>query len=401
VADMPTGQLIRLYRMSRKKSTVYVATHAGITQRYLEMIESGAKTPSLPTLREIAKVLGVRTASLMADAPPSENHEGPVNPFLASAERSLFTYRTLTLDGGAEPPELDDLSERVNAAWSAWFLSPNKYSDVLGALPDLIIDAERLVHSSNRSRAACRLASDVYQLARPVLKHAGRADLGPLVADRIMRYAEESDDPLMIAAATWNLGQAMLTDDMSEGALDLTIMAAERLEPTLADGPPEIFSVYGALLQVAAIAATRTGDPWRARELLRGPARQAATRVGEGHNHHHTLFGPSNVGIHMVSVEFESREIAEALRMADEIDISTIPSLERQTSHLYQVARCYDFRNNDTAVFVHLQRAERLCPQDFQYKRNVREMVTSLVRRAKPSYAADVREFAARVGMLD
>jgi hypothetical protein len=103
----------------------------------------------------------------------------------------------------------------------------------------------------------------------------------------------------------------------------------------------------------------------------------------------------------MVSVEFESREIAKALRMADEIDISAIPSLERQTSHLYQVARCYDFRNNDTAVFVHLQRAERLCPQDFQYKRNVREMVTSLVHRAKPSYAAEVREFAARVGMLD
>jgi transcriptional regulator with XRE-family HTH domain len=401
LADMPVGQLIRLYRISRKKSIVYVATHAGITQRYLEMIESGAKTPSLPTLREIAKVLGVRTASLMGDAQPSENHEGLVNPLLASVERSLFTYRTLALDGGTEPAELDDLSERVNAAWSAWFLSPNKYSEVLGVLPGLIIDAERLVHGSHRSRASCRLASDIYQLARPVLKHAGRADLGPLLADRIMRYAEESDDSLMIAVATWNLGIAMLTDDMSEGALDLTIMAAERLETTLADGPPEILSVYGALLQVAAIAATRTGDPWRARELLRGPARQAATRVGAGHNHHHTLFGPSNVGIHMVSVEFESREITQALRMADEIDISAVPSLERQTSHLYQVARCYDLRNNDTAVFVHLQQAERLCPQDFQYKRNVRELVTSLVRRAKPSYAAEVREFAARVGMLD
>jgi transcriptional regulator with XRE-family HTH domain len=387
--------------MSRKKSTVYVATHAGISQRYLEMIESGAKTPSLPTLREVAKVLGVRTSALIGDTPPSENHEGLVNPFLASVERALFTYRTLALSGGEEPSELEELSERVNAAWSAWFLSPRKYSDTLGVLPDLIIDAERLVHASNRDRAACRLASDVYQLARPVLKHAGRADLGPLVADRIMRYAEESDDPLMIAAATWNLGQAMLTDDMPEGALDLTILATEKLEPTLANSSPETFSVYGALLQVGAIAATRTGDPWRARELLRGPAREAAARVGEGRNHYHTLFGPSNVGIHRVSVEFESREISEALRMADEIDINTVPSLERQTSHLYQVARCYDFRNNDTAVFVHLQRAERICPEDFQYKRNVREMVTSLVRRAKPSYATEVREFAARVGMLD
>jgi transcriptional regulator with XRE-family HTH domain len=54
--DMPTGQLIRLYRIDRKKSTVNVATHVGITARYLEMIEAGTKTPSLPVLRKIAKV---------------------------------------------------------------------------------------------------------------------------------------------------------------------------------------------------------------------------------------------------------------------------------------------------------------------------------------------------------
>jgi DNA-binding XRE family transcriptional regulator len=55
--DMPTGQLIRLYRIDRKKSTVNVATLAGITVRYLEMIEAGTKTPSLPVLRKLAKVL--------------------------------------------------------------------------------------------------------------------------------------------------------------------------------------------------------------------------------------------------------------------------------------------------------------------------------------------------------
>lgn len=43
--DTPTGQLIRLYRIDRKKDTVNVATHAGITVRSLEMIEAGTKTP--------------------------------------------------------------------------------------------------------------------------------------------------------------------------------------------------------------------------------------------------------------------------------------------------------------------------------------------------------------------
>jgi transcriptional regulator with XRE-family HTH domain len=399
MTDMPTGLLVKLYRVERKKNTTNVATHVGISKRYLEMIESGTKTPSIDVLRRLAKVLGVRTSALIGGV-PSEDHEGDANPRLAAIERALFTYKSASLSGREEAPELPDLSGRIRAAWDWWFGSTTKFSDVLGVLPDLIVDAELAVQATNRSREACRQASEVYQLARPVLKHSGRADLGPLVSDRIMRYAEESEDPLLIAAATWNLGQALLSDDMPEGAFDLAMSAAEQMVTRLPDGDPEVFSVYGGLIQLAAIAATRNGDPWRARELLRGDVRQAATRLGDNQNFHHLVFGPSNLAMHMVGVEFENGDYGEALRISNDVDITRMPSLERKTSHLYQVARCYDQRNNDTAVFVHLQMAEHLCPQDFRYKRGVREMVTSLVKRAKPSYAGEVRDFANRVGLL-
>jgi transcriptional regulator with XRE-family HTH domain len=108
--DMPTGQLIRLYRIDRKKSTVNVATHAGITARYLEMIEADNKTPSLPVLRKIAKVLGVRTSALIGEA-PSEDHEGSVNPRLAEVERALFTYRV----AGAQWPRYVTRAARLSA----------------------------------------------------------------------------------------------------------------------------------------------------------------------------------------------------------------------------------------------------------------------------------------------
>ena len=123
--------------------------------------------------------------------------------------------------------------------------------------------------------------------------------------------------------------------------------------------------------------------------------------MGEGRNDHHIVFGPTNVRIHMVHVEQQVGEIPDALCLADEVDITRIPSLERKTTHLYELARCYDSRNNDTAVFVHLKMAERLCPQDFQHKRDIRSMVSTLVKRAKPSYASEVREFAGRIGLLD
>lgn len=152
---------------------------------------------------------------------------------------------------------------------------------------------------------------------------------------------------------------------------------------------------------MAAIAAGRTGDPWRGRELLRDPARKAARRVGDGKDFHRMIFGSDNVGIHVVNLEFESDHISEALRLADEVDITTIPCLGRQVAHLSQVARCYEWSNNDTAVFVHLKMAERLCPEDFLYKKTMRNMVGTLAKRAKPSYVSEVREFAGRIGLLD
>lgn len=398
--DMPTSALVRLYRVERRMSTVSLATYAGITVRYLEMIEADSKTPSLSVLRKIAKVLGVRTSALVGEA-PSEDHEGPVNPRLAEVERALFTYRSLALSDGNELLTLAELGDQIRAAQTAWCTSPNKYSDVLRLLPDLIVNSENAVHESGRSREACQQASELYQLARALLKYLGRADLGGMVSDRAMRYAEEAEDPLLIAAATWSLGHTMLSDDMPAGALELAMKGSEALAPLLPDGTAEHFSLYGGLLLVATLGAVRTGDPWRARELLRGPARGAALRVGDGHNYHGTVFGPTNVGIHMVRVEHECGEISEALRLADDVDITQTPSLERKTSLLYKVAQCYDCRNNDAAVFVHLKMAERLCPEDFQHRQDVRSMVRTLVKRAKPSYAAEVREFAVRIGLLD
>jgi transcriptional regulator with XRE-family HTH domain len=399
VSEMPTGALIRVYRIDRKKNIVNVATHAGITVRYLEMIEAGTKTPSLPVLRKLAKVLGVRTSALVGEA-PSEDHEGPVNPRLAEVEQALYTYRSLSPAGG-DSPEVTDLAQRVSAAWDAWFTSPNKYSDVLRVLPGLIVAGERAVYEQERSVPACRLACEIYQLARPVLKHVGRVDLGGLVADRTMRYAEETQDPLLIGVGAWNLGLAMLADDMPLGALDVAMRASETLEPRLAEGTPAHFCVYGGLTQLAAVAAERTGDPWRARDLLRGPARQAATKVGEGRNDFHLFFGPTNVAIHAAAIEFETAELSEGLRVSDDVDITNIASLERKNAHLYQVARAYECKGNDTAVFVHLKMAQRICPEDFLRKKIVRSMVATLLRRAKPSYASEIREFADTIGLLN
>jgi transcriptional regulator with XRE-family HTH domain len=396
--DMPTGQLVRLYRLARKKSTTSVATHAGITVRYLEMIEAGAKTPTLHVLRRIAKVLGVRTSALLGEA-PSEDYEGPVNPRLAEIERALFSYRSVALYDHAADTDEADINERIKAAEKSWYLVPNSYI-VLDLLPGLIVDTERLVHESGRSPASCRTAYTLYRLVRGVMKHVGRIDLCSLLADRCMRYAEETEDPLVMAAAAWTLGQALISDDMPHGALDVSLTSLEWLEPALPDGTAEHFSVYGGLVQLAAISATRVGDPWRGRHLLRLKAQPAAERVGEGQNHHNIFFGPTNVGIHAAALEMEAGEADEAIRVANTVDIGKIASRERQFAHLLHIARCYELKGNDTAILVHLHMAEKSMPQAFLYQSQPRALVASLVKRAKPSYASEVRAFAERIGLL-
>ncbi|MGI9002855.1 MAG: helix-turn-helix domain-containing protein [Pseudonocardia sp.] len=398
MSDIPTGHIIRLYRIDRKKNTTSLATHAGITVRYLEMIEAGTKTPTLHVLRRLAKVLGVRTSALIGEA-PSEDYEGPVNSRLASIERALFTYDSVPLETSVNQPE--DLVDRIEVAGHAWFTSPNAYTDVIAVLPGLIVETEQLVRESGRSPESCKLAYSLYRLTRGVMKHAGRIDLCPMIADRTMRYAEETEDPLTLAAASWTLGQTILSDDMPHGALDVSMMGLERLEQFLPDATPEHFSIYGGLVQCAAIASTRIGDPWQARDLLRDKAMPAANRIGEGRNHHNIFFGPTNVSIHAVGVELEAGDVSEAVRLSDNVDIHKIESMERRCAHLYHVIKAYECKGNDTAVFVHLKMAERFRPGDFRYKRDVRAMVSTLVRRAKPSYASEVREFAGKIGLID
>lgn len=157
-----------------------------------------------------------------------------------------------------------------------------------------------------------------------------------------MRYAEETEDPLTLAAASWTLGQTILSDDMPHGALDVSMIGLEQLEKSLPDATPEHFSIYGGLVQCAAIAATRIGDPWRARELLRDKAMPATNRIGEGRNHHNIFFGPTNVSIHAVGIELEAGDVSEAVRLSDNVDIHKIESMERRCARLYHVIKAYE-----------------------------------------------------------
>ena len=107
-----------------------------------------------------------------------------------------------------------------------------------------------------------------------------------------------------------------------------------------------------------------------------------------------TVFGPTNVDLHAMSVEMEAGESAVGLSIADRIDVTRSPSLERQTTFYLELARLNDQRRDDAAVLLHLISAEASGPEDMRYNILARDLVRGLLKRARPSIAPQVRSLA-------
>jgi hypothetical protein len=225
------------------------------------------------------------------------------------------------------------------------------------------------------------------------------ADPGLVVDGSGLRAAQDADDPLRIAAATWNLGQVLLATNEPHVAAELCVRAARALEPRIGQDL-DAAALAGALWLVAVIAAARTGDAWTARDRLREQARPVAARTGEG-NVFWTVFGPTNVALHAVSVAMETGESAEALRLADEVDVARCPSVERRATFALEAARCYDLQHEDAGVLLHLLTAEREAPEDMRHNVLARDLVRGLLRRARPSLGLQVRQLAERIELFD
>jgi DNA-binding XRE family transcriptional regulator len=396
--EVRIGERLRFYRQAKGKTQAVVAGLAGVTEDYLSQIERGLKTPTVLLLHRFSKILGVRVSELLGES--ATEHDEAVHPVGYAVQRALTSYPSVS-----GTPDLADLRARVDAAWSIWQGSPHRFTEASQVLPDLITDVQAAQRglgtsaSADERREAQRISADLYFLLRTFTKRIGRTDLSLLVADRGVLAAEAADDPVRMAGAKWNLGHILLAQGQPDGAEEVAIRAVEDLERDAVDGDLDAVAMVGALWLVSVVAAVRNNDPWTARDRIREKAWPAAQMAGDA-NVMWTVFGPTNVKLHAVSVEMELGEAGEALRLADDIDMSATPSLERKTTFALEVARCYEQRRDDPGVFLHLVSAEASGPEDMRYNTLARDLVHGLLKRARPTYAPQVRDLARRIDLL-
>ncbi|MCK1812774.1 helix-turn-helix domain-containing protein [Streptomyces sp. XM4011] len=396
---LTVGRRVREVRERSGRTQAAIAGLCAITVDYLSQIERGLKVPSVDVLWAISRELGVPVAHLLEqeDVRPS-----PAEPEIAPAvAAALLGYQTAV--GGDASVDAVRLRERVESAWASWQSEPARFTAAAEVLPQLIVDVEQALRASRAPgeaavhRDVLRCAADLYGLLRSYCRRAGRADLSLMVADRALRAAEDAEDPIRIATAHWNLGHILLGDDQPEAATEVARQGVARLSSAPTDRAS--VAMKGALELVTVVALGRQQRHHQAREHLLSFAEPLADQAGET-NTGRTVFGPTNVGLHLLSIEMEAGETSEALRVADQLVMDHVPSLERRFTFDLDVARCHFQRREDAAVLLRLIDLEAEAPEDLARSPAAREMTRDLVRRVRPTLRRQAIGLADRIGVV-
>src|SRR5215475_7957263 len=186
---------------------------------------------------------------------------------------------------------------------------------------------------------ALSAAVHTHNAASSLLKRLEAFEMAAIAADRAFRLAEPAGDGLLAGAATLRLATVFLAAGRDAEAMDTAARGAEAIPPRAGARPEEV-ATFGALLLTAAIAAAQMGEAAQAWEFL-GHAKSAASSLASEHAGLCAVFGPVNLAIHGVQVATELCDGREALRRAERVDVTRLPTslVERRTTLLIDIAR--------------------------------------------------------------
>jgi transcriptional regulator with XRE-family HTH domain len=406
----PVGERIAIYRRRRGLSQAVLAGLIGRSVSWLSQVERGTRAVDrMSVLIDLSRVLKVEIAELTGQPFALAPNGGLEPEGLADIRRVLMRYTELpaAINPGpgtaATATDLIHLRSQVDTAWR--LRQASHYAQLGRQIANLITDAERAAqyYHGDEQRIAFALLAETYQVTRAMLRKLGDTHLAWIAADRAVRAGRQADNPLLIAVGARALSQVFTETGQLDVALDISLGSAAALEPRLRDdrGGPEGWSVWGALLLTAALAAARDNDIGAAWDYLR-QAERAANRIHADRNDLWTSFGPTNVAIHGISVAVELGDVPETIRRAEQISTATLPAdlLERRAQVLTDLGRAYVQRRDDAAATAVFRQAEDLAPEEVHYSVPVREALREMLKREHRYATPELRPLARRTGII-
>lgn len=317
--------------------------------------------------------------------------------------RAFFGRYDSLLDVGPDASvALPEFRAQVDGAHEAYQAA--RYEEVLAGLPTLLTAADavhRTASGADRRDAVIGYVS-AYTVTAKLLTKMGAGDLAILAADRCATAAIDADSLAARGMAAYQVVCALMRNDRVEDAERLAVRMAELVQRQPSPGKRTLLSVAGALWLAAAVGAARRTDRPEADRRL-DIAGHLAGMLGEDANFAWTAFGPTNVGIHRVSVAAELGDPGEVNRLSSDIDPDRLPaglSSRRSQIHL-DMAWAYVQRKRDADAVLHLMEAERIAPEAVRYNARVGELVRDMLTRQKRSKTSALHRLAVRSGVLD
>lgn len=303
------------------------------------------------------------------------------------------------LEPTGPPPDMSMLAAAVNDARRDY--QACRYSELTRNLPRLLarLHAACLSLSGDEQRQAFALSADAHHVAAGLLLKLDDRGLAYLAADRSMRAAQASEDPVTIGASARIITHTLMNGGHLTAAISTASSYAARMDADI-DGPtPESLSVYGALLLRGAVAAAQHDQRGTAHELL-DEADEAGQRLGIDGNLRWTAFGPTNTKLHRVNIAVTLGDAGTAVDVARKIDLSAIDVTERKATLLIDTARAFLQWGRHEKAYIALRAAEEIAHEEVAGRPSVHRVVRELLLTAPPTLRRDAEEFAAQIGVV-
>ena len=295
-------------------------------------------------------------------------------------------------------PDIAELAETVSNTRRQY--QACRYSELIKDLPGLLgrLRAACLALDGEARNRAYALSADAHHVAAGVLLKLDDQGLAYLAADRSMRAAQASQDPVTVGASARIITHTLMNGGHLAAAIETASGQARQLDHDVSTHTPESLSVYGSLLLRGAIAAAQHGNRGTAHELL-GEADGAGRRLGTDGNLRWTAFGPTNAKQHRVNIAVTLGDAGTAIDVARGIDLNTIDVTERKASVLIDTARAFHQWGKHEKALLAIRVAEQTAPEEVSSRPSVHRLVRDLVVTAPPTVRRDAETFATHLGV--
>lgn len=398
----PAAPFARRLRYHRERVGMSRAVLGGLVGRSAEWVKAveceRLLQPRLPMLIRLADVLGIDLEELTGEQGlPLATYTKAAHEALPRITNALTDYPIDT--GDAVPIAPEELENRVTRAWQLWHGAARQRTAVAVVLPDLINQARlsARLHDGNERRAALRQLAQIYHLAQLYLSFQPATEMLMLTGDRAMTAAQDADDPLAIAAAAWYMNHIFRdAGERDEARIDLATRAARLLRP---DSGGEDLARWGLLQLAIALSHAKSGREGPALGHW-DEAHRAARGLGESFVHPWLIFGPGMVDAYAVTIQTDLTHGTTAMRLANGLELASMPSATRRSFHLAEAARAYFLRREHLGTVHLLKKAYAESPDTARFSLFTRSAVLELSETGSPTVRDDVADLGRSLGLI-